>query len=93
MAVTITNMDMPQKCEDCRWFHFRDIAGADPRYLLDARCELLPAVNDWYGHDPRGGWIGEDTTPHFGNVGYYSYLHALQIGTRAKQCPLREAES
>lgn len=94
MAVIITNMDMPETCGQCRWFSFRGCSG-DRKWLFDARCEQLPATQDWYAEehpDPRGGWIGEDLEAAGKYHGYYYYQHCLRSGTRAEQCPLRPVD-
>ena len=96
MIVSITNMDsIPSECRKCRYFWFRDMTG-DEKYMLNARCSLIEPTQDWYAKeapDKHGGWIGEDLDEIKGrNHGYYPYNHAVEVGTRAKQCPLREVE-
>ena len=98
--VIITNMDMPEKCEACRWFSFRGAFShwegeGQPSsfWLLDSRCQLLPPEEDWYARDNpdrRSGWVGEDLARKGWLKGYYSYRHCVEGGTRARQCPLRE---
>lgn len=92
MSVILTNMDMPDSCDQCRWFSCEGFTG-DAKYMMDARCKLIKPTQDWYGHDDRGGWIGDDlsvTKGYTHYTGYYYYHHAVKEGTRAKQCPLKE---
>ncbi len=89
MSILIKGMEMPESCEDCRWFYFQGATCTEPSYLLDSRCELKMTNDDWYGFDKHGGWVGEDIDPK--NIrGYYYYHHCVEKGTRAKQCPLVE---
>ena len=90
MAVTITNKAMPEECGKCMWFYHHGITCTEPRYYVDARCELVEIHDDWYGTDPRGGWIGKDISHLPGCGGYYKHMHCVEIGTRAEQCPLME---
>ena len=94
MSVIIRGMEMPESCEECRWFHFRG-STSDYRWLLDARCKLIKPTQDWYADgypDKRGGWIGDDIDPE-NKMGYYYYHHCVKSGTRAKQCPLFEVKA
>lgn len=90
MGVYVKGMKMPKCCHDCRWFNFEGISCTTPQYLLDARCELVPSGQDWYGEDMHGGWVGESIEHIPGWSGRYSYKHCVELGTRAKQCPLTE---
>ena len=90
MGVLIKGMEMPTECHGCRWFYFQGTSCTEPKYYLDARCELVESGQDWYGKDRRGGWIGESIEHIPGWTGYYSYQHCVEDGTRAKQCPLSE---
>lgn len=77
----------PDTCHKCHHFSFRGICQG---WMLDARCDLVPATQDWYAKespDKRGGWIGEDITKQ-GYTGYYYYHHCVYDSTRAKDCPL-----
>lgn len=38
----------------------------------------------------HGGWVGESIEHIPGWSGRYSYKHCVELGTRAKQCPLTE---
>lgn len=92
MAIIITNMDMPESCDKCRWFSCEGLT-SDCKYMMDARCLLIESTQDWYGKDDRGGWVGDDlsvTRGYTNYTGYYYYHHAVKAGTRAEQCPLRE---
>ena len=89
MSVVITNMEMPKECHGCRWFYFQGTTCSNPRYYLDARCELSNKQQDWWSKSPNGGWIGEDIDPDK-KSGYTYYHHAVEAGTRAKDCPLIE---
>ena len=90
MSVLINGIKMPKECYGCRWFYFDGTSCTEPRYLLDARCELVESGQDWYGKDRRGGWVGESIEHIPGWTGYYAYKHCVEDGTRAKQCPLSE---
>lgn len=90
MSVLINGMEMPKECHGCRWFYFQGTSCTEPRYFLNARCELVESGQDWYGKDRRGGWVGESIEHIPGWTGYYSYKHCVEDGTRAKQCPLSE---
>ena len=90
--IIVRGMEMPESCEKCRWFHFHGMTCTTPKYLLDARCEMVPSGQDWYGKDPKGGWIGEsiEHLPGYGDI--YGHKHCVEVGTRAKQCPLFEVK-
>lgn len=90
MSVLIKGMKMPKECHECRWFFFQGVSCTEPRYYLDARCDLIPSGQDWYGEDKRGGWVGDSIEHIPGYNGYYPHRHAVEIGTRARQCPLTE---
>lgn len=93
MAILIKDMEMPSECHGCRWFYFQGISCTEPRYYLDARCELVESGQDWYGKDSRGGWVGESIEHIPGWAGYYSHKHCVEEGLRASQCPLCELPS
>lgn len=88
MSVLVKGMSMPKECHDCRWFYFQGTSCTEPKYYLDARCELVESGQDWYGKDSRGGWVGESIEHIPGWGGYYPHKHCVADGTRAKQCPL-----
>ena len=89
----MVKIDIPmlKQCHGCRFFWFKGATCGNPGHYLDARCALSDRHNDWYKKDIHGGWIGEDIDPQ-NQKGYYSYHHAVKIGTRAKDCPLREVK-
>ena len=90
MSVIVTNMDFPKDCGECEWFFFEGISCTTPRYYLDARCKRIPSGQDWYGEDHRGGWIGESIAHLPGYGGMYPHYHCIEMGTRPKNCPLKE---
>jgi len=92
MGVCVNDMDMPKECGECRWFRMHGSTCTEPSYYVDSRCELVASGQDWYGEDVMGGWIGEDIDPD-DKMGYYYYHHCVEVGTRAKQCPLTEVPS
>lgn len=93
MSVLIKDMEMPTECHGCRWFYFQGTSCTEPKYYLDARCEMVESGQDWYGKDARGGWIGESIEHIPGWSGNYSHQHCVEMGTRASQCPLCELPS
>ena len=93
MSVLIKEMEMPTECHGCRWFYFQGTSCTEPKYYLDARCEMVESGQDWYGKDARGGWIGESIEHIPGWSGNYSHQHCVEMGTRASQCPLCDLPS
>ena len=88
MSIVIKGMEMPDECHGCRWFFFEGTSCTQPKYYLNARCDLVESGQDWYGKDKRGGWVGESIAHIPGWSGNYNHYHCVEFGTRAKQCPL-----
>lgn len=93
MSVLIKGMAIPKECHGCRFFCFNGTSCTEPKYYLDARCELVESGQDWYGKDSRGGWVGESIEHIPGWSGSYPHKHCIADGTLAKQCPLVEVKT
>lgn len=91
VSITIDNIEkVPETCMECPMFSFNGMS-ENGQWLFDSVCQAVRLKQMAEGKEVAQGelgWVGEDISQTTEHTGYYAFHHCVDVGTRAKQCPL-----